>query len=135
MLLATSVALGVSVTVSVADEVNPGSMTRISYSASAGRPARAAQAYPEQLTDGSWNCQYPSPGREHLILTCSKADKLDVPLGLGGSLTSPNVSVRAGEAVQGLLKGQVEQVKKSAQQEAEKAGKKALEGIFDRFKK
>jgi AsmA protein len=62
-------------------------------------------------------------------------DKLDVPLGLGGSLTSPTVSVRAGDAVQGLLKGQVEQVKKSAQQEAEKAGKKAIEGIFDRFKK
>ncbi len=62
-------------------------------------------------------------------------EKLDVPLGLGGTLTSPSVSVRAGEAVQGLLKGQVEQVKKSARQEAEKAGKKALEGIFDRFKK
>ncbi len=62
-------------------------------------------------------------------------EKLDVPLGLGGTLTSPKVSVRAGEAVQGLLKGQVQQAKKAAQQEAEKAGKKALEGLFDRFKK
>ena len=62
-------------------------------------------------------------------------EKLDVPLGLGGTLTSPSVSVRAGDAVQGLLKGQVEQVKKSAQQEAEKAGKKALEGVLDRFKR
>jgi hypothetical protein len=62
-------------------------------------------------------------------------EKLDVPLGLGRTLTSPSVSVRAGDAVQGLLKGQVEQVKKSAQQEAEKAGKKALQGVFDRFKK
>jgi hypothetical protein len=45
------------------------------------------------------------------------------------------VAVRAGEAVQGLLRGQVDQAKKAAQQEAEKAGKKALEGILDRFKK
>ncbi|HEX8959180.1 MAG TPA: AsmA-like C-terminal region-containing protein, partial [Solirubrobacterales bacterium] len=62
-------------------------------------------------------------------------DKLDVPIGLGGTLTSPSVSVRAGDAVQGLLKGQVEQAKKAATQEVQKAGKKALEGLFDRFKK
>ncbi|HEX9050842.1 MAG TPA: AsmA family protein [Anaeromyxobacter sp.] len=62
-------------------------------------------------------------------------DTLDVPLALGGTLGSPRVSVRAGDAVQGLLKGQVAQVKKAAQQQAEQAGKKALQGIFDRFKK
>ncbi len=62
-------------------------------------------------------------------------EKLDVPVGLGGTLSSPKVSVRAGEAVQGLVRGQVDQAKKAAQQEAEKAGKKALEGLLDRFKK
>lgn len=77
-------------------------------------------------------------------------ERLDVPLGLGGSLSSPEVAVRAGEAVQGLLRGQVEQVKKAAQEEArkaaekaaasaredaEKAGKKALDGLLDRLKR
>jgi hypothetical protein len=60
---------------------------------------------------------------------------LDVPLGLGGTLGAPRVAVRAGDAVQGLLKGQVAEAKKAAQDEAQKAGKKALEGLFDRFKK
>ncbi len=62
-------------------------------------------------------------------------ETLDVPLGLGGTLGSPRVSVRAGDAVQALVKGQVQQLKKSAQQQAESAGKKALEGIFKGFKK
>jgi uncharacterized protein involved in outer membrane biogenesis len=60
---------------------------------------------------------------------------LDVPLGLGGTLTSPSVSVRADQAVSGLLKGQVEQAKKAATEEAQKAGKKALGGLLDRFTK
>lgn len=62
-------------------------------------------------------------------------DSLDVPLGLGGTLSSPKVSVRTGEVVKGLLRGQVEQGKKAVRQEAEKAGKEALEGLLDRFKK
>jgi AsmA protein len=84
-------------------------------------------------------------------------EKLDVPLGLGGSLSSPKVGVRAGEAVQGLLRGQVDRAKQAARaeadkaaqaaraeaekaaakarEEAEKRGKKTLEGLLDRFKK
>jgi uncharacterized protein involved in outer membrane biogenesis len=62
-------------------------------------------------------------------------ETLDVPVGLGGSLGAPSVSVKAGDAVSALVKGQVQETKKAAQQEAEKAGKKALEGLFDRFKK
>jgi hypothetical protein len=41
-------------------------------------PARAAQAAPEQLTDGSWNCQYPAPAADRLIATCSREHGLDV---------------------------------------------------------
>jgi AsmA protein len=62
-------------------------------------------------------------------------ETLDVPLGLGGTLSAPKVSVRAGEAVKGLLRGQVDQAKKAVRGEAEQAGKKALEGLFERFKK
>jgi hypothetical protein len=62
-------------------------------------------------------------------------DKLDVPIGFGGTLTAPRVSVRADEAVKGLVSGQVGQAKKAAQQEVEKAGKKAFQGLFDKLKK
>src|SRR5512138_3919164 len=62
-------------------------------------------------------------------------DTLDVPVGLGGSLGSPGISVKAGDAVQSLVKGQVQEAKKAVQQQAEKAGKNALEGLFNRFKK
>jgi hypothetical protein len=62
-------------------------------------------------------------------------ETLDVPLGLGGTLSSPRVSVQAAQAAQALVKGELVQAKKAAQQEAEKAGKKAIQGIFDRFKK
>ena len=62
-------------------------------------------------------------------------DKLDVPLGLGGTLSSPRVSVRADEAVKGLVSGQLGQAKKAAQQELEKGAKKTFQGFFDKLKK
>jgi AsmA protein len=62
-------------------------------------------------------------------------ETLDVPLGLGGTLWAPRVSVRAGDAVKGLLRGQAEQAGKAARQEAEKAGKKALEGLLERLRR
>jgi Tol biopolymer transport system component len=33
---------------------------------------------PQQLTDASWNCQYPSPGAQRLIATCSRSGHLDI---------------------------------------------------------
>ena len=33
---------------------------------------------PEQLTDTSWNCQYPAPAADRLIATCSQDKSLDV---------------------------------------------------------
>jgi AsmA protein len=62
-------------------------------------------------------------------------EKLDVPLGLGGTLGAPRVSVKADEAAKGLVSGQLGQAKKAAQQEVEQSAKKAVQGLFDRFKK
>jgi Tol biopolymer transport system component len=41
-------------------------------------PARAAHAVPEQLTSSSWNCQYPSPARDRVVMTCSRDGSLDL---------------------------------------------------------
>ena len=41
-------------------------------------PTRAATAAAQQLTDSSWNCQYPQPASDRLVLTCSRAADLDV---------------------------------------------------------
>ncbi len=66
-------------------------------------------------------------------------EKLEVPIVLGGTLTSPSVSVRADEAVASLVKGQakqaVEGVREKAQEKAQEQGKKAVEGLLDRFRK
>lgn len=46
-------------------------------------PALAAGAMPEQLTDATWNCQYPAPAADRVIATCSRdasLDLYDVPL-------------------------------------------------------
>lgn len=44
----------------------------------ADAPAAAASAFPEQLTDSAWNCQYPSPTAGQLITTCSRGGELDI---------------------------------------------------------
>jgi len=41
-------------------------------------PALVAAAEPEQLTPATWNCQYPSPSADRLVLTCSRGPNLDV---------------------------------------------------------
>lgn len=52
-------------------------------------PARAAAAMPEQLTDASWNCQYPAPAGATLITTCSHGKELDIyDLPLDGEVPS-----------------------------------------------
>ena len=33
---------------------------------------------PEQLTDSSWNCQYPTTSKTRLVATCTQSDNLDV---------------------------------------------------------
>jgi AsmA protein len=62
-------------------------------------------------------------------------ETLDVPLGLGGDLGAPRVSVRADEAVKGILRGQVQEARKAVRQEAERAARKGVEDLLDRFGK
>ncbi len=62
-------------------------------------------------------------------------DKLEVPLALSGTLSSPGVSVRADQAVANLAKGEAKQAIQGAREKAEKEGKKAVEGLFERFKR
>ncbi|MFP2904999.1 hypothetical protein ACLESD_08080 [Pyxidicoccus sp. 3LFB2] len=52
-------------------------------------PQLAAASSPDQLTSASWNCQYPAPGAESLIATCSRDQTLDVyQLPLDGQVPS-----------------------------------------------
>jgi AsmA protein len=60
-------------------------------------------------------------------------ESLDVPLALGGTLGSPRVEVKAGEAVKALLRGQAQAAKKAVREEAEQAGKKAVDDLLRRF--
>ncbi len=60
-------------------------------------------------------------------------DKLEVPLAIGGTLTSPSVSVRADQAVASLVKGEAKRAVEDLRGKAEKEGKKAAEGLFKRF--
>ena len=62
-------------------------------------------------------------------------EKLEVPIGLGGTLASPSVSVRADQAVASLVKGQAKRAVEDLRGKAEKEGKKAAEGLLDRFRK
>jgi hypothetical protein len=41
-------------------------------------PARAATQLPTQLTDASWNCQYPTPAKSDLISSCTRGNGLDI---------------------------------------------------------
>lgn len=60
----------------VIDARDHGVLFRLPFAA--GAPARIAEAFPEQLTDAGWNCQYPAPARERLVATCSRDQGLDV---------------------------------------------------------
>jgi AsmA protein len=61
-------------------------------------------------------------------------EKIDVPVGLRGSLSSPSVSVRADEVASSLAKGQGKQLENEARKKAEQEGKKAAEGLLKQFK-
>ncbi len=60
-------------------------------------------------------------------------EKLEVPLAIGGTLTSPSVSVRADQAIASLAKGEAKRAVEDVRGKAEKEGKKAVEGLLKRF--
>ncbi|MET0284097.1 MAG: hypothetical protein ABW352_06495, partial [Polyangiales bacterium] len=52
-------------------------------------PGKLAEESPLQLTDSSWNCQYPAPSTTKLVATCSRGRDLDVyELPLDGQVPS-----------------------------------------------
>ncbi len=51
------------------------------------QPPIAAASAPEQLTSAAWNCQYPSPAGDRLVMTCAHEGSLDIyALSLEGSV-------------------------------------------------
>ncbi len=60
-------------------------------------------------------------------------ETLDVPLSFRGTLQAPRVAVRADDAAKALLRGQAQQAKKAVRGEAERAARKGVEGLLDRF--
>jgi AsmA protein len=62
-------------------------------------------------------------------------EKLEVPFALGGTLASPSVSVRADQVAATLVKGEAKAATKEVREKAEERGKKAVEGLLDRFKR
>jgi AsmA protein len=76
-------------------------------------------------------------------------ETLEVPLGMGGSLFSPTVSVRADEAVKGLVQGEakravegakaeatkrVDEARKEAEEQAKEKAQEKVKGILDRLR-
>jgi hypothetical protein len=70
----------------VVDASDHGVLFRVPLSFEGGVPVAGT---PEQLTDTSWNCEYPSPAADRLIATCSQDKSLDVyALPLDGEVPS-----------------------------------------------
>ena len=57
------------------DASDHGVLFRVPLSFTEGTPVAGP---PEQLTETSWNCEYPAPAMDRLIATCSKDASLDV---------------------------------------------------------
>lgn len=72
------------------DAGDHGVLFRVPFATGASdAPTRAAAQSPLQLTDSSWNCQYPAPAAQLLITTCSRGRDLDVyELPLDGQVPS-----------------------------------------------
>ena len=68
----------------VLDASDHGVLFRIPVTFNGDTPVAGA---PEQLTEVSWNCEYPAPFVDRLIVTCSQDESLDVySLPLGGEV-------------------------------------------------
>jgi hypothetical protein len=59
----------------VIDATDNGVLFRVPLSFEKGTPMAGT---PEQLTETSWNCEYPAPARDKLAATCSRDGSLDV---------------------------------------------------------
>jgi AsmA protein len=61
-------------------------------------------------------------------------EKLEVPLALGGTLSSPSVSVNADQVASKLVQGGAKQAAEGIREKAEERGKKQAEGLLDRLR-
>jgi hypothetical protein len=59
----------------VIDASDDGALFRVPLSTDAGTPVAGP---PEQLTETSYNCEYPAPATDRLIATCARGNSLDV---------------------------------------------------------
>jgi hypothetical protein len=70
----------------VTDANDDGTLFRVPFSTEGGAPVVGP---PEQLTEASYNCEYPAPGADRLIATCAHGDALDLyALPLDGEVPS-----------------------------------------------
>ncbi|HEX4462891.1 MAG TPA: hypothetical protein VIA18_33185 [Polyangia bacterium] len=60
----------------VLDGDDHGVLFRVAFDAR--DPAALNRAVPQQLTTAAWNCQYPAPSPQKLVLTCSRGESLDL---------------------------------------------------------
>ena len=80
------------------DASDHGVLFRVPISFVGGHPAVGA---PEQLTETSWNCEYPAPFVDRLIATCSQDSSLDVySLPLDGEVPAEWTSEVLGAAIE-----------------------------------
>lgn len=105
------------------------------FGASAGEVALGGRIGLDGRLDLQGTTIVPKKTLAEVVSGIALPEKLEVPLALGGTLSSPSVSVRADQAVATLAKGQAKQAIQGAREKAEKEGKKAVEGLFERFKR
>ncbi len=77
--------------------------------------------------------QVPRKALSQVVSGIPLPQSIEVPLGLGGTLSSPTVSVQGERAASALLQGQARRAAQGARQEAERAGRRQAEKLFKRF--
>jgi hypothetical protein len=90
------------------DAGDHGVLFRVPISFGGGGPIAGP---PEQLTETSWNCEYPAPYVDRLIMTCSRDASLDVySLPLGGEVPASWTMPMLLNAIEDADTGVVEQL-------------------------
>ncbi len=105
------------------------------FGASAGEVALGGRIGLDGRLDLQGTTVVPKKVLAEIVSGVPLPEKLEVPLALGGTLSSPSVSVRADQAAASLAKGEAKAAVQGAREKAEKEGKKAVEGILKRFGK
>jgi len=105
------------------------------FGASAGEVALGGRIGLDGRLDLQGTAVVPKKVLDEVVSGIPLPEKLEVPLALGGTLSSPSVSVRADQAAATLAKGEAKAAVQGAREKAEKEGKKAVEGILKRFGK